>query len=140
MQTVNADAIEHLAKAARGRLSAAAREQIQKLGIALDGPYQATYPVEAWAACVKLIAADLFPGIDEIEAQRQLAHLRIGVVSSSLRGRALFALSRLAGRERGLARFVQALASGATHQSPPDQVAVRDVLQSGMVTSDSQIS
>ena len=115
MKTVNGDAIDHLMHACRARLSAAARGQIAALGVAIDGPFAATYPADTWVACVKLAAAELFPDRDEVEAQRELGHLRIAVVATSLKGRALFALSRLAPREKGLGRYVARLASGASY-------------------------
>lgn len=114
-KVVNGDAIRDLLEAGRGRLSTTVVERMKALGVPLEGKIAPTYPVETWAGCLKLMAEDMFPGIDATEAQRQLAHLRIDAAARRFKNRVLFALSRLAGRQRGLERFVRALAAGASH-------------------------
>ena len=109
MKTVDGGSVRELVQSGLARLSPGARARITELGIPLDGKIAATYPATAWAGCVAVMAEDMFPSLDPIEAQRKLAHLRIGEVAGSWRGRALFAVSKLAGRERALEKFVHGL-------------------------------
>ena len=94
-------------------MSAKTRARIVELVV--TGKLATTYPVDVWAACVKLIAADVFPGLDEIEAQRKLGNLRIDVVARSLKGRLLFALSRRLPPHRALEKYVTGLRAGASY-------------------------
>jgi len=115
VKTVDGRSVGELVAAGRGKLSDAARARVVELGIPIDGALADTYPAAAWAACVQLMAADLFPAHDAIEAQRRLAQLRIDEFAARWRGRIVFALSRLAGRERSLARFVHGLRAAAPY-------------------------
>jgi uncharacterized protein (TIGR02265 family) len=113
-KTVGGDGARDLVAAGRGKLSAAAREQIAALGLPLEGKVAAAYPIEAWSACVKLIAEDMFPGVEPIEAQRRLGKLRMAVAAKRLKGRILFAVSRLLPPPKALEKFVTGLRAGAT--------------------------
>jgi len=95
-------------------MSEQTRSKIAALGVDV-GKLAKTYPVEVWAACVKLIAADVFAGLDEVEAQRKLGNLRIDVAARSLKGRVLFALSRRLPPQRALERYVTGLRAGASY-------------------------
>ena len=113
--TVNGDAVRDVMEAgAHAGMSEATRAKTAALGVDL-GKLSKTYPADVWSACVKLIAADVFAGIDEIEAQRKLGNLRIDVVARSLKGRVLFALSRRLPPARAIERFVTRLRAGASY-------------------------
>jgi len=111
--TVNGDAVRDVTKAGAA-MTEQTRAQIAALGVDLDRLAR-TYPVAVWAACVKLIAADVFAGLDEIEAQRKLGNLRIDVAARGLKGRVLFALSRRLPPQRALEKYVAGLRAGASY-------------------------
>ena len=111
--TVNGDAVRDGTEAGAGRTEQT-RANIAALGVDINRLAK-TYPVEVWAACVKLIAADVFAGVDEIEAQRRLGNRRIDVAARSLKGRVLFALSRRLPPQRALAKYVAGLRAGASY-------------------------
>ena len=110
---MNGDAVRDVIAAGAG-MSERTRTAIAALGVDTE-KLAKTYPVEVWASCVKLIAADVFAGLDEIEAQRKLANLRIDVVARSLKGRVLFALSRRLPPARALEKYVTGLRAGASY-------------------------
>jgi uncharacterized protein (TIGR02265 family) len=105
--------VEALLKAGRGRLSPGAVAKIVALGVPLEGKLAPAYPAEAWASCVKVISEDLFPNVEAVEAQRQLAHRTVQQFAESFVGKALFSLARLMGRERTLQRMTQNFRTGA---------------------------
>jgi uncharacterized protein (TIGR02265 family) len=105
--------VEALLKAGRGRLSPTAAAKVAALGIPLEGKLAPAYPAEAWASCVKVISEDLFPNLDAVEAQRQLAHRTVQQFAEVFVGKALFSLARLMGRERTLQRMTQNFRTGA---------------------------
>ncbi|HTL34372.1 MAG TPA: DUF2378 family protein [Kofleriaceae bacterium] len=108
-KTVDGVSVGELVAAARPRLSADGRAAIENLGIPLAGKLAPTYPAEAWAACVKALAADLFPASSLDDAQRQLAHIRMAEFAGRVRGKLVFALSRLAPLDRSVERYAQGL-------------------------------
>jgi len=110
---VNGDAIAELLDASRAA-SPAARAEIGTL-VPWEGPYAATYPADTWATCVRLLAADLFPGVPADEAQRRLGHQRIDAFAKRLSAKVIFALARISPRDRSLARIVRGLARGASY-------------------------
>jgi uncharacterized protein (TIGR02265 family) len=105
--------VEALVKTARGKLSPAAAAKVASLGVPLEGKLLPAYAAETWAACVKVIAGDLFPAADPVEAQRRLAHRTVEQFAASLVGKALFSLARLMGRERTLQRMTQNFRTGS---------------------------
>jgi uncharacterized protein (TIGR02265 family) len=109
MKTVDGGSVGELVAAGRVKMSPAAREKVAALGIAVDGELAGKYDAEKWAECVKVIAADLFPGVDEGEAQRRLAHLRMDEFARSWKGKLVFALARLSPKPRAVERFAHGL-------------------------------
>src|SRR5262245_21857115 len=94
MKVVQGESVGQRVGAGRGRLSEPARARIPELGIPLDGKIAESYPAESWAACVKLMADDMFPGIEREEAQRRLAHLRMDQFAATAKGKFVFAFAR----------------------------------------------
>src|SRR5262249_9621085 len=105
MKTVEGGSVGELVASGRAKMSAAARERVEALGIAVDGKLAPKYDAEKWAECVKVMAADLFPGVEDGEAQRRLAHLRMDEFARSWKGKLVFALARLSPKARAVERF-----------------------------------
>lgn len=114
-KAVNGESLGELLRAARGKLSAAATEQIGRLGVPIAGPMATWYPAATWAECVRIMAADMFPGVDPDQAQRRLAHVRMDEYARRIKGRLVFALSRLAPRDKTVEKFVLGLRGGASY-------------------------
>ena len=104
--------VPELVDAVRGRLSPAALAQLKALGLSTEGRVPAGYPADSWAQCVRVIAQDIFPSLDETEAQRRVGHMRMDQVSRLIK--VLMRFSGLTGRERALEGFVTRVRDGAS--------------------------
>src|SRR5258705_3882613 len=114
-KVVNGESLGELLRAGRGRLSPAAVDRIGALGVPVAGPMAAWYPAATWAECVKVMAEDMFAGVERDEAQRRLAHTRMDEFARRIKGRVAFALGRLAPKDRTIERFVLGLRGGASY-------------------------
>src|SRR5262245_42487116 len=114
-KAVNGESLGELLRAGRGKLSTAAAERIGALGVPIAGPMATWYPAATWAECVRIMAADMFPGVDADEAQRRLAHARMDEYARRIKGRLGFALARLSPRDKTVERFVLGLRGGASY-------------------------
>ncbi len=104
--------VETLLGIAREGVSPGCIAALADLGLVLDAP-ATDVPAETWAAAVKCLSADLFPGLPELEATRRLAHVGMQLFVSSPTGMVMQTVSRMLGRERSLLRLTQFFQTGA---------------------------
>jgi uncharacterized protein (TIGR02265 family) len=109
VKTVDRNAVDELTRVPG--ISPATAAKIHALGI--KRPLEAHYPAETWAACVQLLASELFPS--DSDGQKRLGAARIDVFASSLRGKVTFWLARRVPREKSIERFVHGLQGGASY-------------------------
>lgn len=91
-------------------------ETKQKLGAFRIGPphkVEPAYPAESWATAVKLIGAELFPGVADEEQHRSLGRATVEQFTEGVLGKAMFSAARLFGAKRTLERLSHNLRSGA---------------------------
>ena len=91
-------------KEIRGKVTPALDQELQALGVRLEKPFQAGYPIELWAAAVAAVARHLYPEDSTPAAYLKLGRSTIIGFCETLVGRALFPLLRLIGPVRALDR------------------------------------
>lgn len=91
-------------KEIRAKVTPALEQDLQGLGVRLDKPFQAGYPIEIWAAAVAAVARHLYPEDSTPAAYLRLGRSTIVGFCETLAGRALFPLLRLIGPVRALDR------------------------------------
>lgn len=95
----------------RGQVSPRLRERLLRLGLDVDRPLLPAYPVSLWEECLRVIAEEMFPGVPEEDAFRQLAARHVDGYGHTLFGRAVYRVMRLLGPRRFMLRMPQTLRS-----------------------------
>jgi uncharacterized protein (TIGR02265 family) len=91
-------------KALGYRITPACRERLKACGIDLDH-LASYYPREAYYACVRLLAIELFPDEDEDDAMFQLGTAFMAGFGDTLLGKAMLAAVRVMGPRRSLVKM-----------------------------------
>ena len=65
------------------------------------------YPAEQWASLVKILSEEIYPGLDELEAQRKMALRTVDAFAHSMIGSAMFAVVGLLGPDRTVRRMTR---------------------------------
>ena len=102
-----------LLKVAQGNVSAAAETQLNALGLHFGKKLEPAYPAELWASAVKVVAKDLFPQAEAMESHRLLALKTVDQFAETMVGKAIFAVARVMGPDRSLARMTHNFRTGA---------------------------
>jgi uncharacterized protein (TIGR02265 family) len=93
-----------------GRVPSRLRERLGELGLEVDR-LPSTFPVVTWLKCLRLIVAELFPGVPEDEGFRQLARQHVEGYGRTLMGRATVRVMRLLGPRRVVKRLPDMLSA-----------------------------
>jgi uncharacterized protein (TIGR02265 family) len=72
-RAVFAPTVEGLVRGLGSKLSEPTRAELRKLGLDLDQPLKPGYPALMWHQALKLIAAEVYPGLTAEEAHFQMA-------------------------------------------------------------------
>ncbi|MGV3624047.1 MAG: DUF2378 family protein [Archangium sp.] len=96
-----------LRKRVTPKLDAALRE----IGVRLDKPFNAGYPVETWAQTLELTSKHLYGELPRPEAYRQLGRVTIDGFEHTFLGKAAFPMLRLIGIARSVERASRNYAS-----------------------------
>lgn len=88
----------------RTKVTPALDAELKALGVRLDKPFQAGYPVEVWNSVLELTAKHLYASDSMPEAFFKLGRTTIVGFCETLAGRALFPLLRLIGPVRAVER------------------------------------
>lgn len=105
--------IEALVGVAEGRVKPQTRKALGELRMGPPHKIEPAYPAENWAAAVKLVGADLFPGEEPFLQQRKLGAATVLRFSQGIIGTAMFGLAKLMGARRSLDRMTRNLRTGA---------------------------
>src|SRR5512141_2849611 len=92
-------------KGLKGRLLPSLKEQLRGIGIDVDRPFLAGYPLEVWNRGIALVASSLYPGLSFEEATWQLGEDFIFGFAQTAVGRAVFAFLKLIGPMKSLERM-----------------------------------
>jgi uncharacterized protein (TIGR02265 family) len=114
-QLVFNNTIEALLRSVRDRLTPRMKEQLRALGLDVDRKLDPGYPADRWASFVKFIAAQLYPGVGEPEALRQIGARTVDAYAEGLVGSALFTVLRLAGPDRTIGRMTKNFRTGSNY-------------------------
>lgn len=102
---VFAASYESLIRALRGHLNADVYAQYRALGVDLERPLSAAYPLETWVKSLELACELLAPGQPR-EQQSHVVGTRVVLsFAETTVGKATFALLRIMGPRRGLERM-----------------------------------
>ncbi|QRN96617.1 DUF2378 family protein [Archangium violaceum] len=91
--------------ALNGKLSAAARSALGRMGLHIDRQPLSFYPLSVWRPSLDIIVRDLFPNLPLEEAYRLLGRKMVLDVSETVLGRGALALGRALGPRRLLMRM-----------------------------------
>jgi len=114
-QLVFNNSVEGLLNSIRERLSPTMKEKLRALGLDADRKLDPGYPAQKWASFVKYLAAELYPGVDEPEALRQIGRRTVDSYAEGLVGSALFTMLRLVGPDRTIGRMTKNLRTGSNY-------------------------
>ncbi|MFO0601435.1 MAG: DUF2378 family protein [Myxococcaceae bacterium] len=95
----------------RARVTPEFDAALRKLGIALDKPFQAAYPIELWAECVELASKHVYPDLPRPDAYRRLGADTIQGFGQTFIGKAVFGMLKLIGPVRAIERATRNYAS-----------------------------
>jgi uncharacterized protein (TIGR02265 family) len=98
--------------AIKDRLDADARRRLRTIGIDVDQPFLVAYSVPAWFAAVGVCSEVLYPGVPSAEARYLIGRRVVDGYGQTAMGRAVFAMLRMLGWQRSLARIPRGLQSG----------------------------
>ena len=113
-QLIFSGSIEALMKVvAAHKLSAETMKALAAMRMGPGFKIEPAYPARDWAKAVKLIGAELFPGLPPDEQHRQLGKATVLQFADSLMGRAMFAAAKVIGARRSLERMSHNLRTGA---------------------------
>jgi uncharacterized protein (TIGR02265 family) len=113
------------------RLDATARDRIREIGIDLNRPPQAAYPIEVWEKAVDWAARCAFPELPVEEAWVATGQAFVAGFGQTLIGRAVLGVGRVVGVERSLKRMTRNLHSvnnfnsAVVEESAPGRVVIR---------------
>ncbi len=95
------------------RLSPAGLARLKQTGIDPTRKLLPAYPAATWAACAKVLADELHPGLPPEESTRRLARGTVDAFADEFVGRAMFGLLKLLGAERVAKRMTQNFRTGS---------------------------
>jgi len=98
--------------ALRGRLSPTIKEQLRGIGLDVDRPFLAGYPIDIWKRGIEILAPALYPELGFEEATWRLGEDFINGYAHTAMGRAMFGVLKLIGPMNGLKRMERNLRSG----------------------------
>ena len=106
-------AMDALLKVIQGRITPETQRALAAMRIGPPHRPEPAYPAEHWAAAVKLISADMFPGGDLYNQHRQLGRATVLQFADTLMGKAMFGAAKIIGARRSLDRMTRNLRTGA---------------------------
>ena len=104
-RVVFGNTVHGLFQVAHGKLSHAARDALERLGLYLDRQPQPFYSTDLWRHTLDIVVRDLFPDLPLEEAYRHMGHRLVLDVCESMLGRGMLALGRALGPRRLLLRL-----------------------------------
>jgi uncharacterized protein (TIGR02265 family) len=126
-RAVFAPTVEGLVRGLGSKLSEPTLAELRKLGLDLDQPLKPGYPALMWHQALKLIAAEVYPGLTAEEAHFQMGARTVSGLDETLVGKAMLGLIRLIGPRRALQRLPTSSKVGTnfmtvtlTEQGPTD--------------------
>ena len=78
------------------------RDRLRELGLDLDRPLLPAYPAEQYVACLRFVARELAPEVDEEEALRRLGRRAVLGLRRSMLGKPVISLFSMLGIRRTL--------------------------------------
>lgn len=106
-------AVRAMFKGNARRLSPGALQRLKGLRIEPEGTLLPAYSADAWAECARIVAGDLHPGVEPVEAMRRVARGTVDAFAHELVGKAMFSLLRVIGIDRASRRLTQTFRSGS---------------------------
>jgi uncharacterized protein (TIGR02265 family) len=103
-------AFTSLLRAAKPALTPELRGKLQALGVEPER-LQPAYPLATWLASIQLVGEACFPGVPPEEACFRTGQRFLESLESTPLGAAVFAVSRLVGTRRALARYARSARS-----------------------------
>ncbi len=94
-------------RALKGRLSPRLKTRVKEEGIDLDAKLKPSYPREVWLRTMRLVVADLYPGVPEQRAWFELGERMVDSFGETLMGPAIVGILKLLGPKRALGRMSQ---------------------------------
>ncbi|MFY0529593.1 DUF2378 family protein [Archangium gephyra] len=89
-------------RALKGRLSPRLKARVKEAGIELDAKLKPAYPREVWLRTMRLVVADLYPGVPEERAWFELGERMVDSFSETMMGPAIVGVLKLLGPKRAL--------------------------------------
>ena len=105
--------VEALIKVAQGKVKPDTQRALSALRIGPPHKLEPAYAAADWAKAVRLIGADLFPGVDGDQQQYEVGRATVMEFTDGLVGRAMLSAAKLFGARRSLQRMSNSLRSGA---------------------------
>ena len=105
--------IDALLKVSSGRIKPQTQAQLTALRFGPPHKLEPAYPADDWAKAVKLIGADLFPGMPGDAQHQQLGKATVMQFAETFLGQAMFGAARVIGVRRSLERMTRSLRTGA---------------------------
>lgn len=105
--------IDALLKVAIPKVKPDTLKQLNELRMGPPFKMEPAYPAEHWARAVKLVSADLFPGLATDDQHRALGKATVLQFADTLMGKAMFAAAKVIGARRSLERMTHNLRTGA---------------------------
>ena len=86
------DAMEGLLKAVSADISPRCKARLLAKGFDPAAKIQPAYPADLWAAVVKILGEEIYPGFEPLERHRRLAARTMDVFAHSMIGAAMLAV------------------------------------------------
>ncbi len=100
-------AMEGLIQCVRQEITPRARTRMKAIGFDCEAKSRPAYPAEQWAGVVKIIAEEIYPGVEPAEGHRRLAMRTVEVFAQSVIGGAMFTVANLLGPDRTVHRMTR---------------------------------
>jgi uncharacterized protein (TIGR02265 family) len=112
-QLIFGSSVEALLNVAKGQMLPATEKKLGALRIGGGHKIEPAYPAQDWATAVKLVSADLYPGLDPDEQHRRLGRATVMQFADTFMGKAMFTAAKVVGARRSLERMTRNLKTGS---------------------------
>jgi uncharacterized protein (TIGR02265 family) len=99
-------------RALGGRIDSACLGRLRDIGLDLGRPLLPAYPFDVWMKSIAIVAENVFPGVQPVEARRRLGEELIRGYRETYLGRATLAVAKVFGPKRTLRRSAHNFRSG----------------------------
>jgi uncharacterized protein (TIGR02265 family) len=95
----------------RQRVTPALTAELKALGVDLDRPFDAAYPIETWAKTLEVCARHVYPELSWPDASWRLGRDTVDGFGHTLIGKAVYGVMKLIGPARSVERAARSYAS-----------------------------